>query len=68
MTGTVVKNWWLDRAKEPSTYQGLSLIAGALGQYFFGDTSVGEKSLAAALAIAGVIGVGKKEAVSGRDY
>lgn len=60
--------WWLDRAREPSTYQGLSLLAGLLGQRLFGDGSIGMHALDIGLAIAGVIQVGKREPVFGRDY
>ncbi len=60
--------WWLDRAREPSTYQGLSIIAGALGAWLFHDSKTGMDILQAALAVAGLIGVGKKEAVAGRDF
>ena len=60
--------WWVARAREPSTYQGLALLAGAVSQYFYGDTLIGEKALQIALAVAGLISVGKREAVSGRDY
>ena len=62
------KTWWLDRAREPSTYQGLALLAGVLGQALFGDRSIGQHALDIGLAIAGVIQVGKAEAVPGRDY
>lgn len=60
--------WWLDRVREPSTYQGLSMLAGVLGQYFFGSHEVGVHALEIGLAVAGVIGVGKTEAVQGRDF
>ena len=60
--------WWLDRAREPSTYQGLSLLAGLLGQRLFGDGAIGMHALDIGLAIAGVIQVGKREPISGRDY
>lgn len=60
--------WWLDRVKEPSTYQGLSLLAGVVGQYFFGSAVAGEHALQIGLAIAGLIGMGKSEAVVNRDY
>lgn len=63
-----VKAWWLDRVREPSTYQGLSLLAGVVGQFAFGDAAAGEHALQIGLAIAGAIGVGKVEAVTGRDY
>lgn len=62
------KLWWLDRAREPSTYQGLSLLAGVIGQMFFGSSLIGEHALQIGLAFAGLIGVGKSEAVTGRDY
>lgn len=64
----VVKKWWLSRAREPSTYQGLSMLAGVIGAMFFGDSMVGIHALEIGLAVAGVIGVGKAEAVEGRDY
>lgn len=60
--------WWVDRAREPSTYQGLSIIAGALGAWLFQDSKVGTDILNAGLAVAGLIAVGKTEAVVGRDY
>lgn len=62
------KLWWLDRVREPSTYQGLSLLAGVIGQYFFGSSNIGINALEIGVAIAGAIGVGKKEPVSGRDF
>lgn len=62
------KTWWLDRAREPSTYQGLALLAGVLGQAIFGDKAIGQHALDIGLSIAGVIQVGKAEAVAGRDY
>lgn len=62
------KLWWLDRVREPSTYQGLSMLAGVLGQIFFGDALIGTHALEIGVAVAGVIGVGKNEAVAGRDY
>lgn len=60
--------WWLDRVREPSTYQGLSLLAGVLGQYLFGSSEVGRHALEIGLAVAGVIGVGKTEPLQGRDF
>lgn len=66
--GQEVKSWWLDRVREPSTYQGIALLAGVLGQWLFGSSQVGVHALEVGLAIAGVIGVGKKEAVQGRDF
>lgn len=62
------KTWWLDRAREPSTYQGLALLAGVIGQAIFGDSNIGRHALDICLALAGVIQVGKAEAVAGRDY
>ena len=60
--------WWLDRAREPSSYQGLVLLAGLIGQYVFKDETAGTRALDIGLALAAVIQVGKKEAVAGRDY
>lgn len=60
-----VKTWWLDRAKEPSTYQGLAMLFGVLGQHFFGGPTgaeLGRHALDIGLAIAGVIQLGKREA------
>ena len=47
------KTWWLDRAREPSTYQGLALLAGVLGQAQFGGRSIGQHALDIGLGIAG---------------
>ena len=66
--GQKVKSWWLDRVREPSTYQGIALLAGVLGQWLFGSSQIGVHALEVGLAIAGVIGVGKTEAVQGRDF
>lgn len=63
-----VKTWWLDRVREPSTYQGISMLAGVLGQYLFGDSAVGVHALEMGLAVAGAINLGKREAVRGRDF
>lgn len=63
-----VKSWWLDRVKEPSTYQGIAMLAGVLGKLLFGDVMIGVHALEIGLAVAGVIGVGKNEALDGRDY
>lgn len=60
--------WWLERAKEPSTYQGLSILAGLIGQYFFGASEVGQQGLQIGLAVASVIQVGKREPLAGRDF
>lgn len=62
------KSWWLDRAREPSTYQGLSILAGVIGQWLFGSTEAGVQALNVGLAVAGLIQVGKAEAVAGRDF
>ena len=64
----VVHRWWLARAREPSTYQGLSMLAGVIGAFLFGDSMIGIHALEIGMAVAGVIGVGKAEAVEGRDY
>lgn len=66
--GEQVKSWWWERAKEPSTYQGLSILAGVLGQWLLGSSEVGVQALNVGLAVAGVIQVGKAEAVRGRDF
>jgi hypothetical protein len=61
-------SWWVDRAREPSTYQGLSMLAGVLGSLFLGNPETGMMALEAGLAVAACIGVGKREAVPGRDF
>lgn len=66
--GEKVRSWWLDRVREPSTYQGLSVLAGILGGLIFNDPSVGIKALEVGLAVAGVIQVGKREPIAGRDF
>ncbi|MCU6435164.1 hypothetical protein LPB67_15410 [Undibacterium sp. Jales W-56] len=60
--------WWLQRAKEPSTYQGLSILAGLLGQAIFHNSEVGQQALQIGLAVASVIQVGKREPLAGRDF
>lgn len=62
------KNWWLERAKEPSTYQGLSVLAGVLGNYFLGSSEAGQQALTIGLSIASVIQVGKYEPIKDRDF
>ena len=59
--------WFLDRVREPSTYQGLSLLAGVLGSWALGSPELGIKALELGLAVAGAIGVVKREAIAGRD-
>jgi hypothetical protein len=61
-------SWWVARSQEPSTYQGLSILAGLVGQWFFGSAEVGQQALQAGLAVAAVIQVGKAEALPGRDF
>jgi hypothetical protein len=63
-----IRYWWLDRAREPSTYQGLSMLAGVIGGLVLGNPEAGITALEIGMAIAGLIGVGKTEAVSGRDF
>lgn len=63
-----VKDWWLERAREPSTYQGLAILAGVIGEALFGDSAMGQHALDIGLALASVIQVGKAEAVAGRDF
>jgi hypothetical protein len=60
--------WFLERLKEPSTYQGLSMLAGVVGQWVLGSSEAGQQVFQAALAVAACIQVGKAEAVKGRDY
>jgi hypothetical protein len=57
------KTWWVERSQEPSTYQGLSILAGLFGQWFFGSAELGQQALQCGLAVAAVIQVGKVEAV-----
>lgn len=66
--GKKVTAWWVERAREPSTYQGLSILAGVLSSVIVGDPMLGPDLLNAGLAVAAVIQVGKKEPVHGRDY
>lgn len=63
-----VKSWWLDRAREPSTYQGLSVLAGVLSSLLVGNPALGPDLLNAGLAVAALIQVGKAEPIQGRDY
>lgn len=62
------RSWWVDRAREPSTYQGLSVLAGMIGGAVFDDAVMGRYFLEAGLAVASVIQVGKFEAIAGRDF
>lgn len=66
--GQKVRSWWLDRAREPSTYQGLSILAGVVSSVLVGNPQLGPDLLNAGLAVAAVIQVGKRERVQGRDY
>ena len=61
-------SWWLERLKEPSTYQGLSVLAGLLGQHFLGSTEAGQSALTVGLSLASLIQVAKKEPLEGRDF
>ena len=67
-TNNTQKNWFVERAKEPSTYQGLSVLAGLLGNWFLGSSELGIQVLQAGLAVASVIQVGKVEPLAGRDF
>jgi hypothetical protein len=60
--------WWVERAREPSTYQGLAILAGLLGQYLLGSGEAGQQALQVGLAVAACVQVGKYEAVPGRDF
>lgn len=66
--GKEVKNWWVERAREPSTYQGLSILAGVVSSMLVGDPHIGPDLLNAGLALAAVIQIRKREPVHGRDY
>lgn len=59
--------WFIERAREPSTYQGLAILAGLLGQTLFGSAEIGVGALELGLAVAAAISVGKREAIPGRD-
>lgn len=61
-------SWWVQRAQEPSTYQGLSILAGLLGNWLLGSPALGQQALEVGLAVAAVIQVGKAEALPGRDF
>ena len=61
-------NWWVERAREPSTYQGLCVLAGLLGGWLFHSPEAGRAALEIGLAVASVIQVGKAEPLKGRDY
>ena len=62
------KKWWVERAREPSTYQGLSVLAGLVGGLLFHSPDAGRVALEIGLAIASVIQVGKAEPLPGRDF
>jgi hypothetical protein len=60
--------WLKDRLAEPSTYQGLSVLAGIFGQWCFGSAEIGSAIFQAGVGIAAAIEVGKKEPLEGRDF
>lgn len=60
--------WWVERAREPSTYQGLSILAGVVSSMLVGNPQLGPDLLNAGLALAALIQVGKVEPIQGRDY
>lgn len=62
------KSWTKARLQEPSTYQGVSLLAALLCKMFIPDPAIGQAVLDAGIAIFGAISVVKKESVEGRDY
>jgi hypothetical protein len=66
--GDMRKAWWIERAREPSTYQGLSVLAGLLGQWCLGSAEAGQQALQVGMAVAALIQVGKVEALPGRDF
>jgi hypothetical protein len=68
MTNKRKNNWLVERAREPSTYQGLSVLAGLAGSAIFGSSELGIQLLQGGLAVASLIQVAKKEPLEGRDY
>jgi hypothetical protein len=60
--------WLVARRAEPSTYQGLSVLAGLAGKVFAGDAVLGQQILEAGMGIAAAIQTVKKEPLEGRDY
>jgi hypothetical protein len=60
--------WVKERLKEPSTYQGLSILAGIFGQWAFGSPAVGEAIFQCGVGLAAAIEVGKREPLEGRDF
>lgn len=60
--------WVKERLKEPSTYQGLSILAGIFGQWAFGSAELGSAIFQCGVGVAAAIEVGKKEPLEGRDY
>jgi hypothetical protein len=62
------KPWVVARLQEPSTYQGISLLAALLCKLFIKDPATGQMVLEAGMGIFAAISVAKKESVAGRDY
>jgi hypothetical protein len=60
--------WLVARRSEPSTYQGLSVLAGLVGKVFANDAVLGQQILEAGMGIAAAIQTLKKEPLEGRDY
>jgi len=60
--------WMAARKQEPSTYQGLSVLAGLAGKLLLGDEAVGQQVFEAGMAVAAVIQAGKHEPLKGRDF
>lgn len=64
----MVISWLAARKSEPSTYQGLSVLAGLAGKVLLGDEAIGQQVLEAGMAVAAVIQAGKHEPLKGRDF
>jgi hypothetical protein len=50
-------NWCLERLYEPSTYKGLSLIAGSAGSVMVGGGEMGVLAMQIGIVVAGVISI-----------
>jgi hypothetical protein len=64
----MLATWLMARKSEPSTYQGMSVLAGIAGKFFLNDEALGQQILEVGLAVAAVIQTGKYEPVQGRDF
>lgn len=64
----LIIGWMAQRKKEPSTYQGLSVLAGLAGKLLLGDEALGQQVLEVGMAVAAVIQAGKHEPIKDRDF